>query len=460
MSRPFFDSEKIRLAFGFACALMAAGVHAANWTGNGATQDWTDPANWNPAAVPGVTQVDINAGTSEAYPAVIGADVEANPTTLNIGTGSNTSGYLLVDEGTLNVSGGTVIGKSTIAGVNNGYGRLVNKGGNLTLREVRIGVSDGVSNPFGSGELIHDSGSLIISNIFYFGIGGNAHLKADANFTVLGATHFGFRGNKEGPAYQLMELGPMTASFKSVLIGNSANVNGKIILRGTTLESTELRVRNNASATGVISGWGKIHGGTLYNNGKIIADGENVARDLDLRYYHTAANLGSTTMRDGSGWYAINKGRILFTAHSFYANQYLVGDRSQNYTLILANCARITVSGLQTGNWNCFLLAPDHPDVPKIGFALKSVKSIWNFESPAFTSASVTFRYDETAVRDTTLLRMLRYNPENGMWERVATTYDAINLHFTASDLAPKGETNLGFFALVELPPPTLLFVR
>ena len=451
--------------------LAATGAHAASWTGNGPTQSWDDPANWGAGGVPNGAVAEINAGTTESDPALITNGVTAAPTDLYVGSEADCLGHLRVEAGgVLRPSGATYLGRSGVNGTGQGNGTLVNRGGSIFLREVRVGSDRGNANtPYGHGSLIHESGTLVISNIWYFGIGGDAHFKADADFTALGITYFGYRGNADGVASQTMELGAVTASFQNITMAfnQTDRLDGKIILRGTTLNhaaasGNSLIVRGGPNAAGVLRGWGTVQGGALLNNGKIIADGEGVARDLDLRYYYATTNLSQTTVRDNTGWYAVNKGRMLFREFTQGAGNFdfCAGDREVNWNLYAANSARVTLNGMQAGQIKPSLLAPDHPDAPETGFPLAAVKSVWNFETPAFASASIIFRYDETSVRDVSLLRVLRYNPASQTWGRVAATHDAATLRFTTASLAPQGGANLGLFALVELPPPTLFLVR
>ena len=155
---------------------------------------------------------------------------------------------------------------------------------------------------------------------------------------------------------------------------------------------------------------------------------------------------------------------MLFQEFLIAANKgstvYNVGDRNLNSGLHSANSARVTLNNHDAGVIKPFLLAADHPAVPTLGFAPKYIKLVWNFETPSFTTATILFRYDEISARDASMLRLMRYNLSAQTWVRVPIVWESSGLRFTASNLPPLGASNLGFFALVELPAPTLFLVK
>ena len=463
MQRLFTLTLGLAIGIGATC-----GARAADWRGSAGNFLWNDAGNWNPAAIPGVEAITINSGTSSENPVVIGVGVVATPTTLTLGSASTDSGYLLVEGGELSASSGTTIG-------NYGYGEFVNRGGDVYLRRLDIGCENGIGN------FIHESGTLVIctngatgQDEFYIGNKGNGYFKADANFIVGGTrtTFIGYGSNRSEtspPMECIMELGSnCTAKVNSISIGYTPNSHAQLLLRGATLEPTTIAVGANSLASGILRGWGKIQGGKITLSEKIIADAEGVAgRDLDLRYYYLNATLDHPGVN--SGWFAVNKGRILFHEFEITSNggnvTYPAGDRESNPRYDSMNSAKITLNGKQIGWVKPFLVASDHPSVPDTGFPQSSIKTVWNFETPSFNTANIDFRYDETAVDDINRMKIIRYNPNKQAWDNVKTTH--ANRRFTATGLLPHADgadpsanTHLGFFALIELPRPTILILR
>jgi len=166
--------------------------------------------------------------------------------------------------------------------------------------------------------------------------------------------------------------------------------------------------------------WSRIH----LRAGSVTADGEGEERDLDLK---TFARVSGTVGEGRSnlncsgtnGWYAINKGRLLYPARESNANQRFVGDYARladSYVPQFVNSMKILIkdsAGEEIAtNHHAFveLYAPDRTDIPE-GLVNDEKRSrrlgIWHggisknypdmYESGIrdFYTADTTIRYDQ-----------------------------------------------------------------
>jgi len=162
--------------------------------------------------------------------------------------------------------------------------------------------------------------------------------------------------------------------------------------------------------TATVRGWG-VTGltGVLLNNGRVIADGYGVDRDLDLRSFSLVASFAgldpSVPLLQGdgtqAGWYAQNHGRLLLPT---YVDGPLVlwgtaplGDGADEAG-VPVNCLALMFQGLQEAPpLSIALLAPDRADLPP--GTTGTILGIWDIalESPLLNgvSAELTFRYDD-----------------------------------------------------------------
>ena len=432
---------------------------AIQWVGNTSVNPfWDTPSNWANYALAWDTY--LNSGSSSADPVLIINGVAASQSGLMLGQNAGHSGYL-INEGELDSTGTMNVGYG-------GYGEFINRGSTV-LGRLDIGGGGG------NGVFIHESGTLVIgghstgnTQLFYFGNGGNAYFRAEADFSISSHLNLALRfcqapGNDpENPLTSIMEMGAScTGMVNSVAIGfNGVNTDARLMMRGGTLIlkpdwNPELQLQ----PTSTVRGWGEISGGRLTAfKGKVIADAEGEpGRDLDFRNYYSG-NFSPPTA--GSGWYAVNKGRILFHEFTTTNAYYNAGDREANTALVAANSARIELSGRQEGTIKPFLVAQDHNSVPHIGYKEGSAKAVWHIQTPSFTNARFLVRYDSAAVDDPTRICLLRYDPTAQKWTRVNAAHNPSTYQFDATNLLPQGADNLGFFALVELPLPTFLFLR
>jgi hypothetical protein len=215
--------------------------------------------------------------------------------------------------------------------------------------------------------------------------------------------------------------------------------------------------------TGVLKGYGTLSGYVyLRVNGRVIADGYGSDRTLNLSGCpHPTNTVENST---NHGFYAVNGGKLTLANVAVAAGSTTVnwGESAGDTDIDLVNSARIAFTGATSGNLSGSLLATNRTDVPA---GLQRPIGAWRLTSPNFTSAVLTFRYDDGAlaaqgiVEDAIKLR--RY--DGSAWVDVAVTQDAANNRLTtASQISPvsAGEGYLGLFAIHAPPQGTVLSIR
>ena len=257
------------------------------------------------------------------------------------------------------------------------------------------------------------------------------------------------------------------------------NVKSNVVLKGGTLKLTSNRGRQaradslwigaapdagggiRADSHGEIRGWGKIDiTDQVYEdkgiwarlgNGAIVADGEGVERTLDLSLVYQVTNVLSVAdeRTRTNGWYAVNKGAVLFpaidNAYRFnggktttcYDSTTCLGCDPALATPDLVNSVRIRAQRGWMDRGFCtaaMLLASDRTDIHAaavpdkyrpIGFWKAGTFSSRVAQTTAarwdFTSAEIEFRYDQNRIaKPESRLAVLRWDDSESKWIRVA----------------------------------------
>lgn len=165
----------------------------------------------------------------------------------------------------------------------------------------------------------------------------------------------------------------------------------------------QLIVRATAHANGLIRGWGTVDaGGTLVNNGRIIADGFEHVRSLDLGHFETVANTIDNPRDGTNGWYARRGGRVVLPSLQFDSAHHTAtwGESAGDATLDLVNSVRVTLptqSRPATMNLSLRTVALNDPlDVPLPMNV--SIIGLYEVESDGLDGdATFTLRYDHVA---------------------------------------------------------------
>ena len=311
---------------------------------------------------------------------------------------------------------------------------------------------------------------------------------------------------------------PASVGMLSSYFGGSASVagSGNVILKGGTLKLTSNRGRQagadslwigaapdagggvRADSHGEIRGWGMIDiTDQVYEdkgvwarlgNGAIVADGEGVERTLDLSLVYQVTNVLSVAdeRTRTNGWYAVNKGAVLFpaidNAYRFnggktttcYDSTTCLGCDPALATPDLVNTVRIRVQRGWMDRGFCtaaMLLASDRTDIHAaaipdkyrpIGFWKAGTFSSRVAQTTAarwdFTSAEIEFRYDQNSIaKPESRLAVLRWDDSESKWVRVAR-YDVqpadcvVSSGTLTTTAAADDPWSLGLFCVAEEP--------
>jgi len=209
--------------------------------------------------------------------------------------------------------------------------------------------------------------------------------------------------------------------------------------------------------TSVILGWGRIDlDGTLENNGKVVADGYGMDRDLIMTNFAAVAQNDSHAfmlydnfyLGDGShaGWYAVNNGRLMLppltglTANATVRWADTIDDTTTFNSNDLVNSLLLDFSSCNGGDVAISLLAVGRADHDATNDA---VIGVWDIDGSAFDfggsgTATVKFRYDELAAAAKLLnednLKAWQYS--GGVWSDVTASTDSTNKIVTTSALS------------------------
>ena len=286
----------------------------------------------------------------------------------------------------------------------------------------------------------------------------------------------------------LIEGGDVTISGTNYVGGVTSDGFSEIVLSNGTLRLTKasdmattaanLYLGKDEGRYGILRGWGSVVKGSkvarmMLGDGMIVGDGFGEQRELDL---HTLASICSVWDTESAvpadttnGWYAVNKGAVLFPRTWFNASSYngRVGafgntDASTNFV----NSVQFVVGGT---NGKCRfqggVFAEDRDDVHADALpSNKGVVGIWKLglftdsDTPSvrnFTSCQLTFRYDQTKTKPGDKLALLRW--EESKWVKVAETVvpeeGEYRISMGSRSCLTSETYNAGTFALVRIMP-------
>ena len=260
---------------------------------------------------------------------------------------------------------------------------------------------------------------------------------------------------------------------------------GVVDKRAYTLHNTIWLGSNDSTA--VLRGWGSVDSSSktfsdsqivqLQMNGLIVADGAGVARDLEIQRLSCVNVISNgcdhTVNASGTnGWYAINKGRLLFPHYDkVSADTWMIGDGKHLANPVLVNAVKVAFSGAATGSYlHGALYAGDHDDVPeglptgnhvaplavwRLGYGATKA-AVEPGKAVAFTSADVTMKVGlaYSGIKTGRKVRIRPWQYVDGAWVAgEETEFDPENPYVTFTNVEPcvKAGTagwNLGWFAV------------
>ena len=412
--------------------------------------------------------------------------------------------------GDFNFTGGEIRGHICVG--DKGRGRMTFDGGShyCDLADTKHIVPDYVNartygvvvgNQSGScGELILKKPGLTFYNgsdrslNLLCGYFGEGHVQTYVNFAV---HYLRVGGNAGSTSSYAAYANTMTTVWKNAYVGgyplyflhNTGTAeypgNGELVLSNAVLQLTlpgganvnQLCIGYYAGGFGVLRGCGTVQGESLtansvrmaLGNGQIIGDGFGEQRSLNLNTVVSVTNQFTNADDGTNGWYAVNKGGVLFPRvwMSEASGTRVIGSWSRNASPDFVNSVGFSVRGVKLDaehpekgyDLRGGVFAPDRDDVhaeslPKIG----SVVGMWKlglftdingYTSKDFDTIDLTFRYDHTKVRSGQTLKLYRWT--GTVWQSVATKEVSGNPRILCENLAPiSGETyNIGTFALM-----------
>jgi hypothetical protein len=336
------------------------------------------------------------------------------------------------------------------------FGRLVHNGGNLDCRatDTRSSLQIGLDGGIGEFEASADFSA------YAMGIGNRS-----AGSSPPGTGTVTMANGAVGVIHSLLRVGNGTLFMKG----------GTFRFQNTAGTLTNLYVRPAADCQAVIRGWGGFVSTAgdkplrMINNGVIIADGADVERDLDFNLIAVVNNDIPNAMDATNGWYAVNKGRLIFprsmstTFPAYTPMTVCCGDLYRKAVPEMVNSVGVTltyptqaVRAIRGG-----ICAPDRSDIPPglpDRLRLIGVWFIGSYDTDKlaptqapYTSAALTFRYDHAQIKATDgLIKLYRFN--GSAWAQVGSDLPGSDSRIsTDAPLAPvsSGDYNIGWFAVM-----------
>jgi hypothetical protein len=288
---------------------------------------------------------------------------------------------------------------STAASMNVGPGERVE------TNDLRVGVNAGSSGA------VVQTGGTVKANRVVIGQGGSGFYDLRGGTLGASAITIGENPQSRGVLHvgggQVALTGPgakLVVGDKGdgVLLLGQDNSPGRISADTPHAASAAtVVVRAAPSAKGVISGYGEIKtGGTLINNGRIIADGGGQSRSLDLSSFARIDNTIDNPPTGTAGWYARAGGTLTLPPLTVRSGTSTItwGERNTDTTLDLVNSLRVTVHNqLQAGSLSISLTS-DQSTAPVAQLIGRPV-TLYRFSGARNTAASynLTIRYNESA---------------------------------------------------------------
>ena len=368
--------------------------------------------------------------------------------------------------------GGTVTPKSYVY-----VGRSASGAGLLDVRGPGLNVGAGQTLYIGySGLGVLEQRATLSSD--YFKIGGATDLTSIAT-VYEGATNLvGVACHVGG--YLIPEgAGTAEKPGKGIL-----RLKGGVLRFPSGSSTVNLYVGRFGEGHGRIEGWGTVapssDGATnvrmMLGSGVVEADGEGEMRTLDLNQVVSVTNHLPNGASGTNGWYAVNKGRVLYPRTWFDSSQSSVtrclGDWSRHTEPGLVNSVCATFTGI-TQAPNYFrggFYASDRDDIPgglpvdgttvgvwQLGLS-KDLFAWTGSQAAPFATATLTFRYDQNQVKSHQKLALYRHT--GSAWVKVGgRAVSADHCITTTASLAPLSDTgaNIGWFALVTRAGGTLI---
>ena len=265
-----------------------------------------------------------------------------------------------------------------------------------------------------------------------------------------------------------------------------SNATLKIVKSLPSNTDAQLVIGRYAGSYGILRGCGVIQGSALgsnnvriwLNEGQIIADGFGEEKLLDMNTVVSIRNNTTTTASDTTnGWYAVNKGAVLFprTYFNSASASTMLGEWALEGAPRFVNSVGVSLSGV-AGSGERFLrggfFSADRSDIHAESLpAGSTVVGVWKMgitgsisgtDVKGYSTVSLDFRYDRSAVRLGSTLQLYRWT--GSAWEKVAEKAADSTYRISVSGLTPPasydGIYNIGTFALLNVKSGLVVIVK
>ena len=334
------------------------------------------------------------------------------------------------------------------------------------------------------------SGNAKVCDLTNAYIGSNSYNRVELE--IADNAWFGLRDdawttNLINVARDSYQSGDATIRMRGGMIG--LGIRGGLVL-GSTNDHANVRCTSRLIGYGCVTNQGD-RSKTVWSrldirSGSATADGEGVERDLDLSTFarvsgHSNEKRTNLNVSGTNGWYAINKGRLIYPNMDGELIRF-VGEYSRlndTYTPKLVNAMKIILKDANESEvtdhrrFNVAMYAPDRTDIPA-GLVEDDAKNrrlgIWkgNVTSNAsgkFATAHATIRYDQWRLGELAAASGVGLNnfqiclykhdgSANGKWKKVSSysaAEAAANEYRISGEISNEvsGKRNIGWFAVV-----------
>lgn len=224
-------------------------------------------------------------------------------------------------------------------------------------------------------------------------------------------------------------------TFEANRLSIGGRGHGEYHLNAGTISASELIIRETINSFGKLRGHGYVNVGERFvQNGRVVADGKNQRRSLDLRHSPPVQNTIENKPDESNGWYAVDGGKLdLPPQHVSEDRTYTFGESANDPTLDLVNSVRLTARNVSTpGDASISLLTlSTNPDEFASLPAGWGVVGFWEFDRGALDADAFDFtvRYNHVAADylpgGDRLLTFLTYD---GDWSALAFNLVDIDL--------------------------------
>ena len=385
-------------------------------------------------------------------------------------------GRMTLDGGTFHVHPSIHALVPSYTGVNTGHGMILGNHagacGILTVKKPGLTFESSVNTALLCGlEGEGRTETFVDLEMPYLRIGGNT--ASMSSYAAYAGTTTTVSKVLSVGGYQLLSTADWTTATDYPGYGSLILSNAVLKLTKSDTSDPQLYIGRYAEGFGVLRGCGAVHGTTwnantvriVMGSGQVIGDGFGEQRTLDLNAVVSVTNRIANADDGTNGWYAVNKGAVLFPRVwlSAASDTRIIGAWTRNAAPDFVNSVGFSLNNAASPGNGYYvrggLYAADRSDVhadalPKSG----EVVGIWmmgvfsalvDLSAKSFQSIDLTFRYDHTKVERGDLLNLYRWN--GSAWTRVTSAKATENPRISCSGLTPiAGESyNIGTFALM-----------